>query len=161
MTRFGITGHQSLPPATEALVLAEMRSRLVGNGSLVGISSLAQGADQLFADTVLLNGGTLEVVVPCQGYEKTFQTPDIEARYSRLLREASTVEVLDFPEPSEDAFLAAGRRIADRSECLLAVWDGEPAAGLGGTADVVEYARKSGRDVHIIWPDGATRSQRS
>ncbi|MGW5646007.1 hypothetical protein ACWEV3_27990 [Saccharopolyspora sp. NPDC003752] len=40
---------------------------------------------------------------------------------------------------------------------MLAVWDGQPARGFGGTADVVDSARKRGVDVTVIWPDGARR----
>jgi hypothetical protein len=28
----------------------------------------------------------------------------------------------------------------DKSDMLIAIWDGKPAAGLGGTADAVGYA---------------------
>jgi hypothetical protein len=40
---------------------------------------------------------------------------------------------------------------------LCAVWDGLPARGYGGTADVVAYARQHGKPVHVIWPAGARR----
>jgi hypothetical protein len=46
--------------------------------------------------------------------------------------------------------------LADVDE-LFAVWDGEPARGYGGTADVVAYARQLGTPVRIIWPRGARR----
>ena len=53
---------------------------------------------------------------------------------------------------------AAGKAIAERSDLVLAVWDGRPAGGLGGTADVVKYARERGTTVAVIWPDGCARS---
>jgi hypothetical protein len=40
---------------------------------------------------------------------------------------------------------------------LIAVWDGQPARGFGGTADVVAYAERTGVPVRILWPEGATR----
>jgi len=40
---------------------------------------------------------------------------------------------------------------------LLAVWDGKPARGYGGTADVVAYAERNGVPVRVLWPEGATR----
>ncbi|GAB2826863.1 hypothetical protein GCM10027073_64840 [Streptomyces chlorus] len=46
--------------------------------------------------------------------------------------------------------------LADSGE-LLAVWDGKPARGFGGTADVVSYAERSGTPVRVLWPEGATR----
>ena len=42
--------------------------------------------------------------------------------------------------------------MVDHSELLIAVWDGKPAAGLGGTGDVVSYARQSGKHVYQIDP---------
>lgn len=40
---------------------------------------------------------------------------------------------------------------------LLAVWDGQPARGFGGTADVVRYAQRHGTPVRRLWPKNATR----
>jgi hypothetical protein len=64
---------------------------------------------------------------------------------------------LEFDEPTEEAFWAAGQRVVEESEQLIAVWDGRPAGGLGGTADVVAYAQKLGKNVLVIWPTGARR----
>ena len=47
--------------------------------------------------------------------------------------------------------------MVDRSERLVAVWDGKPARGIGGTADIVSYARQKGVPVVVLWPEGATR----
>ncbi len=40
--------------------------------------------------------------------------------------------------------MAAGVWMVDRSDRLVAIWDGKPAAGLGGTGDVVAYALERG-----------------
>ncbi len=55
--------------------------------------------------------------------------------------------------------MEASNAMLDRADRLFAVWDGKPARGYGGTADVVSEARKRGLPVTIIWPEGATRSQ--
>ena len=47
--------------------------------------------------------------------------------------------------------------MVDTSRVLVAVWDGQSARGLGGTADVVAYARERGKPVTVIWPEGASR----
>ncbi len=65
--------------------------------------------------------------------------------------------MLDFAEPSEAAFMAAGEAVVGRCQVVIAVWDGLPAAGLGGTADAVARARELGRRVIVIWPTGVTR----
>ena len=45
----------------------------------------------------------------------------------------------------------------DTVDLLVAVWDGLPARGFGGTADAVAYAERTGVPCTIIWPPGATR----
>ncbi len=53
--------------------------------------------------------------------------------------------------------MAANRHLLRHADLLYAVWDGRPARGWGGTADVVREARELGLPVEVIWPDGATR----
>ncbi len=59
---------------------------------------------------------------------------------------------LDFEEPGEEAYMAAGQEIVRLAELMIAVWNGAPAAGLGGTGDVVRHARQSGRKVWHLNP---------
>lgn len=101
-------------------------------------------------------GGRLHVVIPCKGYEKTFDPLALKT-YRLLLGKAATVETLPFDEPSEQAFYAAGKAVVDACDWLCAVWDGESAKGLGGAADVVAYARTQGKDVEVIWLEGLSR----
>jgi hypothetical protein len=115
-------------------------------GATEGYTSLAIGADQLFAEHLVAAGVPFVAVVPCAAYDATFSESELVA-YRRLLAEAGRVEVLPFPKPSEDAFLAAGKRVVDASDALLAVWDGEDARGRGGTGDIVAYALRLGRPV--------------
>ncbi|MGH3585569.1 MAG: hypothetical protein ACRDQ0_04530 [Pseudonocardia sp.] len=42
---------------------------------------------------------------------------------------------------------------------LLAVWDGAPPTGSGGTAEAVAYAREQGVAVVVVWPAGVRRGQ--
>jgi hypothetical protein len=157
--RVGITGHQDLPASARREIETRMRETLATHGEpgLIGVGSLAAGADQLFARVVAEVGGELEVVVPCSGYESTFTTARERAAYHAALATARSVERLSYPGPSEEAFLAAGVAVVDRCELLIAVWDGQPARGLGGTADIVDHARGVGRDVVVIWPAGTRR----
>ena len=125
---------------------------------LCGVSSLAEGADQLFAAHVLAVGGVLEAIVPCEDYINSLATESGRARYEQLRNAAGRVITLPFPQPSEEAFLAAGQALVDRCDHLFAVWDGRPARGLGGTADVVSYARSRGRPITVLWVDGVSRA---
>jgi hypothetical protein len=154
----GITGHRGLPPRTQELIAAALRKELEphAGAELIGVSCLAGGPDQLFARIVLDLGGTLEVVVPAEQYRDGLD-PDEKPGYDELLAKAKHVERLPLVESTERAHLAAGHAVVDRSERLVAVWDGKPARGVGGTADIVAYARQKGMPVVVRWPEGATR----
>jgi hypothetical protein len=145
-----------MPQLAHAHAAIAMHTLLVGVNKLVGVTSLATGSDQLFATEVLNVGGALHVVVPCSRYEETFDDHD-RGSYRSLLAAAAQVRTLPFEEPSEKAFYAAGRAVVDASDWLCAVWDGQPAVGLGGSADVVAYAREQGKHVEVLWPTGLTR----
>lgn len=150
--RVGITGHQRLARASGwGWVRGELGAVLGSDaGPLVGVSSLAAGADQIFADLVLRRGGALEVIIPFDGYAETFADEGDRREYERLLRAASVVETLRRGGSDEEAYMAAGRGVVDSSDMLVAVWDGRPASGLGGTADVVEYAaRRKKKILHL------------
>jgi hypothetical protein len=153
----GVTGHRGLPPRTQELIATALRKELEPHAGreLVGVSCLAGGPDQLFARTVLDLGGSLEVVVPAEQYRDGLD-PDEQRGYDELLAKAKHVERLPFVESTEQAH-PAGQAVVDRSERLVAVWDGKPARGIGGTADIVSYARQKGVPVAVLWPDGATR----
>ncbi len=157
MTAVGVTGHQGLTPDTEQLVADAMDRQLHDVQELVGISSLAEGADQIFAERVLAAGGQLTVILPAARYALTFPQAPARQHYENLLRRAEQVIRLPFEEPAEDAYWAAGKEVVDRCDLLLAVWNGKPSGGLGGTADIVAYARNKGRPTIIIWPPNAAR----
>jgi len=158
MTIVGFTGHQNITAMTRRKAAAAIAGELAGlsDASLVGVSSLAAGADQLFAFCVLAAGGQLTFIQPADGYRDTMSGADL-LRYDHLLPLVTATEVMPFDEPSEKAYYAAGQRIVDMCDLLLAVWDGRPAGGLGGTADVVAAARTKGKTIKVIWPDGAGR----
>ena len=154
----GMTGHAGLPPHTAEVVTAALRDTLRAYTlNLVGVTMLGPSADQLFARVVLELGGTLYVVVAAEQYRDSFEDPDAQAGYDELFGQASHVEVLEHVESTEQAHMDAGKVVVDRSSVLVAVWDGQPSRGLGGTADVVAYARERRVPVEVIWPEGASR----
>ncbi|MEU4425794.1 hypothetical protein AB0F81_34665 [Actinoplanes sp. NPDC024001] len=156
--RFGITGHRLLPPGIAERAVDHWRQALPSGAGLHAVSSLADGADQLFAAHVLAAGGTLEVVLPSAGYAASLATAGSRARFESLLRAAATVVTMPYAEPCDQGFLAAGQALVDRCDHLFAVWDGRPTRGPGGTADVVAYARARDRPVTVLWIDGVRRT---
>jgi len=159
--RIGITGHQRLrDPAAWRWVEMEINQFLgAAPRPLVGISSLAAGADQLFAKVVLQHGGALEVVIPFAAYETTFVADREREEFKRLLRRCTRSETLEERGTNEQAYFVAGKRVIDRSDLVVAVWDGGPAGGLGGTADAVKYGLQQRKIIVHLNPVTKTRRQ--
>jgi len=158
VNRIGVTGHRSIPREAQAYVRAGLEAALREvEGSLEALSSLAVGADQLFAGLALIRGAELTAVIPSGDYESDFADAAELAGYRALRDRAARVVRLDFPHSTDEAYYAAGTYIADHCDRLLAVWDGRPARGLGGTGDIVTYARSLGRPVTVIWREGVER----
>ncbi|MFI6347719.1 hypothetical protein [Streptomyces sp. NPDC050560] len=156
--RLGITGHRGLPEVSADLVRAALREVVAENASsdLVGVSCIADGPDTWFAQAVLAHGGQLDVVVPAQDYREGLPA-EHHAAYDELLRQASEVHHTGLPESTSEAHMAGSEVLVGLADELVAVWDGQPARGYGGTADVVAYAERTGVPVRIIWPKGASR----
>ncbi|MEU4726934.1 MULTISPECIES: hypothetical protein [unclassified Streptomyces] len=158
MKRIGVTGHRSIPDAVLGHVESGLRAVLAGHeGPLEAFSSLAEGADQMFAAIALECGADLTVVIPSGDYEQTFEDAAALARYEQLRLRATQEIRMDFPRSTDEAYYAAGTYIADSCDRLVAVWDGQPARGHGGTAEIVAYARALGKPVTVIWREGVTR----
>jgi len=155
--KVGVAGHQKLrDPADWNWVAASINKILTECPSpLVGIASLAIGSDQLFAGLVLQHKGSIEAIIPFPGYETSFEEHDRQ-KYAELLSKASRTEILNKQQSDEESYFEAGKRVVDLAEFLIAVWNGKPAAGLGGTADVVDYAVRKQRRVIQINPDQRT-----
>jgi hypothetical protein len=158
MTVIGITGHRGLSGCTEQLVAAALRAEVAryADGELVGVSAIADGADSLFAAAVLDAGGTLVVVVPARRYRDVLPAEQ-QVIYDALLGRAARVIALDRVDPTTAAYMDAALRMLDEIDLLVAVWDGQPARGLGGTAHVVDAAEERRLPVTVIWPAGAAR----
>ncbi|WP_219414539.1 hypothetical protein [Pseudonocardia nigra] len=157
--RIGITGHMNLTPASVPIVAAELRKVLAEYGEpLVGVSCLARGADQVFARAVLELGGRLDVVLPAADYRERKVKPDNREEFEVLIGQADNVRVLPFETSNRDAYVAANEAVLTTVDVLVAVWDGAPPDGKGGTGDTVQAARGRGVSVTVVWPDGAHRS---
>jgi hypothetical protein len=156
VTRLAITGHRELPDSTARLVEASLRAEISRYQEIVGVSCVADGADALFAQAVLALGGSLVAVVPARNYREHLPAAH-HPTYDSLLDQAAEVIELDRPVADEEAFMAASLRMLDEADQLIAVWDGLPARGFGGTSDVVTAARDRGLPVIVVWPTGTTR----
>jgi hypothetical protein len=159
-SRIAVTGHRDLTPRTTDLVTSAIHDALGPYGpDLVGISCLAPGADQIFARAVLDLGGTLHAIVAAHGYRHVLRAADRSA-FDDLLGRAGEVCPLPFDHPTPASYAAANAAMLRRADRLIAVWDGHPAGGRGGTAEAVAEARRRAIRVDVMWPDGAHRAAR-
>ncbi|MCF3142191.1 hypothetical protein [Streptomyces platensis] len=156
--RVGITGHRGLPEPVEAQVRALLLEHVETYDArdLVCISCIADGPDAWWAHAVVAAGGQIEVVVPAAEYREGL--PDWHHPvYDNLMQRASDVHETGLKESTSEAHQAGSEILVGLSDRLVAVWDGQPARGYGGTADVVAYAERVGVPVTILWPEGASR----
>jgi hypothetical protein len=156
--RVGISGHRGLSAQVESQVRALLTEYVTAHdpSGLVGVSCIADGPDAWFAETVLKHGGRLEVVIPAAEYRQSL--PDWHHPvYDRLLSRAADVHHTGITESTSEAHQAGSEILVGLVDELIAVWDGKPARGYGGTADVVAYAERTGVPVRVLWPEGASR----
>lgn len=119
------------------------------------VSPLASGADQLAARLALERGWELQAVLPMAPDAYAELDPPAAEALPGLL-EASRC-VLELPCDADDpveAFVLTGRATVAHCDLLIAVWDGLPARGRGGTAETVNAALVRGTPVLHI-PVGA------
>jgi hypothetical protein len=149
----GISGHQVINPPSAATWVVAVMGKIVDELDIsVGFTSLAKGPDQIFAEILLRKKVPFVAIIPSHDYGDTFETPDDLSTFIRL-RYAAIQEVqLGFERLTPQAFLNAGKEVVDRSDFLIAVWDGRPANGSGVTADIVTYSQLTGKKVLQLNP---------
>jgi hypothetical protein len=154
--RVGVTGHRFIDQHDEALLTAvgealDRIERHCRKGTtatpvnLTVVSALAEGADRIVARAAIGRGAILEVVLPLplDDYLTDFESEKSRSEFCRLLVDhASAITELPAAGGRDAAYERAGQAIVDRSDVLLALWDGRAAQGRGGTAEIVSYARR-------------------
>ena len=128
MLAIGFTGHRVLVDEAKCRgsifgFLEQQKKSAVG--SVYGVSSVAAGADLLFAESCLQLALPLCVLLPLpvEEFRKDFD----ESSWSRaeeVLRKAASVEVTDGHQSREECYYECGIETVQRSRLLLALWDG-------------------------------------
>lgn len=159
----GVTGHRLLADvARTSAGIDEAVGRLadLADGAWTAVSALAEGADRLVARRLLDRPGSSLVAVlplPPDEYELDFADRESRTAFRRLLDRAAEVVVVP-PQPTrEAAYEAAGLVVLQRSDILVAVWDGAAASGRGGTGAIVAEARL--RAMPLVWVHAGNRAR--
>jgi hypothetical protein len=82
--------------------------------------------------------------MPLTEYLNDFPVGTSRDAFLELLSQA--VETVNMPPVGirDEAYEAVGRFVVGHSDVLIAVWDGKPARGQGGTGQIVAEARQRG-----------------
>jgi hypothetical protein len=116
------------------------------------ISPLAEGADRIVAAAGLAVGADLQCPLPFHAgeYSRDFKTAASKDEFNALLARASSVFEADGRRSAEAiAYERVGQMVIEQSDLLIVIWDGAPAAGRGGTAQMVGEALEQA--VPIVW----------
>jgi len=137
----GFTGHRSLPDeaASRKLVCDFLRDQKAAIAGIVyGVSSAAAGGDLLFAEScVQLEIPTPGVVAtPQERFRDDFDTVTW-LRVEQVLSKAVSVEVTGDRGLRDEDYYQCGIETVQQSQLMVALWDGEPARGMGGTQEIV------------------------
>jgi uncharacterized phage-like protein YoqJ len=130
------TGHRELPFKEPMLVDLAKRAIVKANGTMV-LSGMAQGWDAVMAKAAVSLGIPFKAICPFKGQGSNW--PESAKKvYLELLSKA--VEVIYTSDAyHKHCFFVRDRYLVDKSELLLAMWDGREQ---GGTFYTVKYAKE-------------------
>jgi hypothetical protein len=158
----GVTGHRVLAEVDRvregvAAALAHIEQTFPGR-KLTIVSALAEGADRIVVQEALKKpGAELEVILPMPraDYLRDFSTRESRREFEELMGRGRILRELSLRAERAACYKEAGSSILERSHVVLAVWDGKPEQGLGGTGAIVALARAKG--LPIVWIHAGNR----
>ena len=148
-TTIAITAHRDIV-VTKKLKqdIKEFFLNLKGKNTKL-LSPLADGADRLVANIyleVFQKESNLIVPMPFN-QERYMEDFDSESKEEFLEYLKIADEVFEVENTQGCNYKSVGVYVADKSDILLALWDGTFNAKSGGTGDIVAYARDKGKEV--------------
>jgi hypothetical protein len=149
----GFTGHRQLDDedkCREWIVDFLERQKTATAALVYGVSSVAAGGDLLFAESCIRLDLPLCVLLPLppEEFRRDFSETDW-TRAEQVLSKAASVEVTSGNQSREECYYECGIETVQQSRLLLALWNGEASQGLGGTEDIVSFAKEIGKPV--VW----------
>lgn len=163
--RIGVSGKRMIAPGEIQRVYEEIKQRITEIlkqnqiSDFVGLTSLATGADTIFAQVVLKEfHKPLHVILPfpVEEYKRDFSEQDLKV-FLELLRQSREIEISNSSVPAKPSdrdacYFVCGRRIAEACHDMIFVWDKQKPGGVGGTGEIMGFfGEKSGqRQVNYI-----------
>lgn len=147
-----------------AASLKDLQQRAAeAGGSIELYASAAEGADLVCLEVARELAIPVHLLLPLveDDFKKDFSTPDTWARAKSQIDRAAAVpgrdsiRVVEGEATRPQCYYNQAIDMLEAVDVLIAVWDGQPARGLGGTGQVVAQARATGVPVlHIRTQDG-------
>jgi len=167
---------ESLFPAESKRIIDRVRQQGTTPISFRVLSPLAEGSDRVVARAVLgCPNARLDAVLPLvlEDYLADFASEESRKEFEELFSRSRRPVSLrtrriedDRHDPGDqadlrrEAYTKVGQYVVDHCDVLIAVWDGEPSRGRGGTAETVEYAIRQHRRVIQVWDGKITSPNR-
>ncbi len=143
-----VTGHRDIPENSLESVLDRLRVEIISaidDGYTHFISGFARGIDLIFASIVAELKAeydiSLEAAIP---YDGRMNTPDTE--FHALIAHCDRITILS-DHYSKKCFAVRNRYMIDRSQRVIAVYDGRRK---GGTAATLKYASTHNCEVKLV-----------
>jgi len=132
---------------------------------LATLNTLGEGADRIAFEVAGKQGLARDVILPAkpEDYAATFVSAKAREDLPDLLAQTRSTLILpalgDMADDKAAArsFEQAALTLLALSDLLIAVWDGEPARGCGGTGETVDEAARAGAPIVVIDPKGGVR----
>lgn len=157
-----VVGHPDLTTPTLAMLEEELYWRLAefARAGKSGLVRAGRGVPVAFGRAARATGLALVTVLPARnGVPEVLESCDRRAA-GELLLLSEQVRLLEYDPSDRSACIGADESVLRSCARLLAVWDGSPSNHRDATAHLVAFARSSGIDVEVLWPEGAGRMAR-
>ena len=142
-------------------VISEIKTLLFsyldgGFGDPIFITGMALGADQLFADAAIqlkAMGADIKIIaaIPFKGQELKWPEAS-QNKYNEILEHCEQ-HIICPGGYSAYKMQARNKWMVNRSEYILALWDGRKS---GGTWSCIKYAESKGKKIIVLRPDTLT-----
>lgn len=154
----GFTGHRSKFDADRVRaalkqVLGDIVARAAAQGGRAELcASVAEGTDMICVEVARELGMPVHLLLPLEESEfaKDFSSPEIWERAQAQLTLArqrpgcDTVQLIQGEPTRPECYCNQAAHLLEVADVLVAVWDGQPARGPGGTAEIIGQAEVIG-----------------
>jgi len=154
----GFTGHRALNDESRSRIrilefLQDFKAKT--SKTIYGVSSAAVGGDLVFAESCIQTGIPVRILLPFSKdqFREDFDEPTWK-RSEAVMQQAISVEVIGGGQSAQESYYDCGIETVQQSQMLVALWNGNPARGLGGTAEIVDFAKEQARP--LVWIHSVT-----